>query len=373
MLIKKLDRYVAKNFLIGYLIALAVLLGLRIITDLFVNLDEFAEHPTLGTWAILRNIGIYYAMQSAVYFRDFAGLITVIAAVFSLGKMTRNNELVAVMASGVSLKRLIMPVVLLSVLFTGVLVVDQEIFIPALGEKLALTPDEIGVEAWERIWFLPDSRGSLICSPKFDMKTETMYSPTIITRTRDNPREPWRIAGRITADRATYDSKSAKWILENGKFLAAPVMGPRVIFEPVRSIDSYTTEITIKDIIIRRKSDFLSFMSWRDLAVMTTRKTKVRDVAQLLSEKHFRVTEPMIDLIMLMIALPVLVCRDPKTLKSAIGISFLLTASCYLLTFICKMAAPEKTFIGLHPELWAWLPVFVFLPIAFLQLDSMKT
>jgi lipopolysaccharide export system permease protein len=370
---KKLDKYVAKNFLVGYAISLAVLMGMRIVTDLFVNLDEFAEHSTLTTTEVLKNIATYYGIQATVYFRDFAGLITVIAAVFSLGKMTRNNELVAVMASGVSLKRLIMPIVILSVLLTGVLVVDQEFVIPNLADKLVLSPDEIGADAWDRIWFLPDSKGSLICSPHFDIRTETMSSPTIITRSRPDPSTPWRVTGRITADRATYDQAAGSWILENGKYLAAPIMGPKAIFEPVRSIDSYQTEVTIKDIIVRRKSGFLSYMSWRDLAAMSAQKTKIRDVAQLLSEKHFRITEPMIDLIMLMIALPVLVCRDPKTLKSAIGVSFILTASCYLLTFICKMTAPEETFIGVHPEFWAWLPVFVFLPVSFLQLDAMKT
>jgi lipopolysaccharide export system permease protein len=371
---KILDRYVARNFLTGYVISLSVLLGLRIVADLFVNLDEFAEHSAAGTLGVMKNVVTYYGAQSTVYFRDFAGLITVIAAVFSLGKMTRQNELVAVMASGVSLKRLIMPIVLLSVLMTGVLMVDQEFVIPSMANKLSLNPDEIGATAWDRVWFLPDNKGSLISTPRFDMLTATMESPTIITRRRDNPKVPWRITGRITADRAIYDEKNSTWRLENGKFLAAPkVVKGNTEFEPVRSIDSYQTEVTIQDVMIRRASNFMSFMSWRDLSAMTAQKTKVRDIAQLLSEKHFRVTGPMIDLIMLMIALPVLVCRDPKTLKSAIGISFLLTASCYLLTFVCKMIAPETTFIGLHPELWAWLPVFVFMPIALLQLDSMKT
>ena len=50
---KILDRYVVKNFLIGYAIAFCVLLGLRIIIDLFVNLDEFAENADdLGTLAV---------------------------------------------------------------------------------------------------------------------------------------------------------------------------------------------------------------------------------------------------------------------------------------------------------------------------------
>jgi lipopolysaccharide export LptBFGC system permease protein LptF len=102
---KILDRYVAKNFLIGYAISFGVLIGLRIIIDLFVNLDEFTEHADLGALAVIKNVLSFYCLNITLYFRDFAGMITVVAAAFSLGKMVRSNELVAVMASGVSLKR----------------------------------------------------------------------------------------------------------------------------------------------------------------------------------------------------------------------------------------------------------------------------
>ena len=85
---KILDKYVLKNFIIGYLIAFFVLIGLRIIIDLFVNLDEFAKHSDMGIMAILLNIAHYYGINSTLYFRDFAGMITVVAAAFSLGKMT---------------------------------------------------------------------------------------------------------------------------------------------------------------------------------------------------------------------------------------------------------------------------------------------
>ena len=83
---KTLDRYIAKNFAIGYAIAFGVLIGLRIIIDLFVNLDEFTEHAGLGTLAVFRNIFTFYGLNSTVYFRDFAGMITVNAAAFSLGQ-----------------------------------------------------------------------------------------------------------------------------------------------------------------------------------------------------------------------------------------------------------------------------------------------
>jgi len=131
---KILDKYVAKNFLIGYAIAFFVLMGLRIIIDLFVKLDEFTEHVDLGTLAVVKNIFTFYGLNSTLYFRDFAGMITVVAAAFSLGKMVRCNELVAVMASGVSLKRVIAPIVILALFFTALFVIDQEFIIPPLAD-----------------------------------------------------------------------------------------------------------------------------------------------------------------------------------------------------------------------------------------------
>jgi lipopolysaccharide export system permease protein len=100
---KIIDRYVTKNFLTGYLISFLVLMGLRVMIDLFVNIDEFTENSQITAFQMLSNIVTYYGRFSLLYFRDFAGMITVVAAVFSLGKMTKNNELVAIMASGVSL------------------------------------------------------------------------------------------------------------------------------------------------------------------------------------------------------------------------------------------------------------------------------
>jgi len=80
-------------------------------------------------------------------------------------------------------------------------------------------------------------------------------------------------------------------------------------------------------------------------------------------------TEPIINLTMLVVSLPVLMCRDPKMMKSAILIGFTLTAACFVVTFVCKMLSTEVVFADrVMPELWAWLPVFIFVPIAFIEL-----
>jgi len=365
---KILDRYVAKNFLIGYAISFCVLIGLRIIIDLFVNLDEFTEHVVdLGVLQVIKNILVFYGLNSTLYFRDFAGMITVVAAAFSLGKMVESNELVAVMASGVSLKRVITPIVVLSILFTAVLVVDQELIIPPLSDKLVRSQDAIpGQESYD-VWFIGDDNGSLICSQRFDVKTATLHKPTIITRRKKPGSVIWEVTGRITADKAVYESKTGKWVLVNGRYTE------KGSNKPVQSISSYTTNITPRDIPVRRKSRNKTLLSSHQLTILAKQDTKIRDLAQIYSQKHFRVSEPIINFIMLMISLPILVCRDPKAMKSAVMISFALTGACFVTTFVCKMLATEVVFDRVMPELWAWLPIFIFLPVALFELDSMKT
>ncbi len=367
---KILDKYIIKNFLTGYLIAFLVLMGLRMVIDLFVNLDEFTEHIQLGTMAVTRNILSYYALHSTLYFRDFAGMITVVAAAFSLGKMTRNNELTAVMASGVSLKRVIAPIVFLALLLTGLMVVDNELAIPPLADKLVRGQDALPGQEQYHVWFMTDGNGSLICSPRFYVKTSTLIKPTIITRTRKADTFLWEVTGKIWADEAVYNPQTKQWDLKNGMSLKR---GDPTSLSRIESIASYQSDITPKEIPVRRKSRHKALLSSSQLAQLARQRTKIKDLAQLYSEKHFRITDPIINLVMLMVSLPILVCRDPKSMKSAILISFILTTACFIVTFICKMVATEVFFNRIRPELWAWLPVFIFLPIAFIEFDSMKT
>jgi lipopolysaccharide export system permease protein len=366
---KILDRYIAKNFLIGYVISFFVLIGLRVIIDLFVNLDEFAENADLGAWVVARNIATYYALNTTLYFRDIAGVITVVAAAFSLGKMVRANELVAMIASGVSAKRIVGPILVLAILFTALSVADQELLIPSLSDKLVREEDDVPGQESYAVWFITDGNGSLICAPQYDEQTCTLHHLTIITRRLSERPGVWEVTGRISADAATYNRQTGEWNLVNGRYVGTDSI------EGAKPVLSYRApDLTPREIAVRRKAGYNALLSSRQLATLAAQEAKIKDIAQLLSQKHFRITDPIINLTMLMVSLPVLICRDPRTMKSAVILSFGLTAACFVTTFICKMLATEIVLAGrVMPELWAWLPVFIFVPIAFIELDAMKT
>lgn len=457
---KLLDKYVAKNFIIGYIISLLVLVGLRVVIDMFVKLDEFAEHAQGGggTVAVLKGIFNYYSIQCTLYFRDFAGIITVVAAVFSLGKMTRNNELIAVMASGVSLKRVIAPIVFLAVIFSFFLVIDQEFIIPRFANRLVKAHDAMASDDSYDIWFMNDNRSNLICSMEYDEGTETMLYPTILIRKPDeNNPDVSKVNGIVKADMAFYDSQKDTWELMNVVFsyidrsqtasniiaelsefegfeistdiiikkvtpdsktqIAGLQEGDKIIAVNNRDVSDcnqvrtlieqsgpekqislfaerngrqfiaagdlrnlnlidyyYKSDVNPQTIPMRQQEGYKALLSSKQLSTLAGRGARIKDQAELYSQKHFRITEPIINMVMLMVALPILVSRDPKAMKSAIMISFAITLLCFIVTFVCKLVAAEAVFgFTIMPETWPWAPVAIFLPIAVLELDSMKT
>jgi lipopolysaccharide export system permease protein len=373
--VKILDYYVVKQFLIGYAIALLVMLGMFITVDLFVNLDEFAEHADLGAGAVLWNIASYYGAHIVLWFRDLAGVITVVAAVFSLARMTKNNELIAVMASGMNLKRFIAPIIVLAAMLTGLQVLDQEILIPRLVQQLMRGHDNMPGTKQYDLWFAADSNGNLISTFRFNEKSQILENPFFILRKYVPKTTRFVVIGRIKAQRAVYDSSRRGWVLTGGEQLRIPESESAVLTGPqTEPADFFPSDLTPEQIPMRRQEGYKALLSSAQLLHMAnSRGTRQSDLAELYLQKHSRVTDPLLNLVMLLVALPVLVCRDPRDMKTAILISFAASTGCFVLTFVCKMFATEVFFNQVRPELWAWAPIFLFIPIAFVQLDSMKT
>ena len=371
---KTLDRYIARNFIVGYLISFSVLMGLCIVVDVFVNVDEWAENVDRGLLPLVIRLGQFYGSRVALWFRDMAGMVTVIAAVFSLTRMTRNNELIAVMASGVSLKRIIAPILFLALFLTGLQVIDQELIIPRLAQQLTYTHDYVPGQRRYRMWFASDSFGHLISTPSYHEENQTMDHPFFVLRWKDPETQRWVVTGQVQAQSAQYDYDRKGWILQDGRRLDFKVEDDRFAGNELGPVEFIQSDLDPVQVPLRHQKGFVSLLSSMQVEnLIRSPGTRPTDLAELYLQKHVRITDPLINLIMLMVALPVLVCRDPRDMKSAIMTSFMITSACFITTFLCKLFATEVFFHQVRPELWAWLPVFIFLPIAFLQIDSMKT
>jgi len=136
---RTLDRYIVRSFVSAAVLALVALMLLRILSDMFFNMDEFVEHGAFRN--VLHGMLSYYGYHAFEYFSQLGGIIIVVAAGFTVFRMNHTNELTAMLASGISLHRVIWPIVLCSMLLGGLIIIDQEVVLPRIAPKLILQRD----------------------------------------------------------------------------------------------------------------------------------------------------------------------------------------------------------------------------------------
>lgn len=111
---KILDRYILKKFLVSYLFVVLILVLVIMVIDITEKSDDFWEHQLTFS-------------QIAGYYIDFipwiANLITpitvFIATVFVTSKLAGHTEVIAMLSSGVSFTRMLVPYLLGAVLIAG--------------------------------------------------------------------------------------------------------------------------------------------------------------------------------------------------------------------------------------------------------------
>jgi len=137
---KILDRQRYLAFFKAYLVSFVSLVGLVIVIDAFANLDEFTElDPDMGE--LFRKMGRYYLVRLSMYYDLLASVIGMMAAVFAATWMQKNNELIAMLAAGISTKRVIRPILVSAFLCNALAIGNQEFLMPGVAEELQQPPD----------------------------------------------------------------------------------------------------------------------------------------------------------------------------------------------------------------------------------------
>ena len=136
-----LDRLMIRSYIKSYLICLISLLGLYIVVDLFMNVNEFA-HANEKLSSFLGHVGIYYAAHSTTIFNRLAEMIALLAAMFTIAWVQRNNELLPQLSAGVSTRRVVRPVLFAACGMLMLATVNQELLIPRVSHLLTLSRDD---------------------------------------------------------------------------------------------------------------------------------------------------------------------------------------------------------------------------------------
>src|SRR5437762_3931690 len=106
-----LDRYVIRNFLQVYLYCIAGFLSIWLIFDVSDNISTFIDEH-FGFALTVR----YYATQVPEVFIILLPVSLLLALLFCLGRMSRANEIVSMLTAGVSIPRVLLPLIIVGLL-----------------------------------------------------------------------------------------------------------------------------------------------------------------------------------------------------------------------------------------------------------------
>jgi lipopolysaccharide export system permease protein len=111
--VKLLDRYVVGNFLQAYLYCVTAFLSIWLIFDISENISIFLENH----FGFTRTVE-YYLTQLPQVLVILLPVSLLLALLFSLGRMTRANEIVSMLTAGVSIPRVLLPLLAIGLLTT---------------------------------------------------------------------------------------------------------------------------------------------------------------------------------------------------------------------------------------------------------------
>ncbi|QIK61292.1 YjgP/YjgQ family permease [Dysgonomonas sp. HDW5A] len=100
-----LDRYIIKNFLGTYVFSIILIISIAVVFDFNEQLDKFLRNDA-PVKAILFS---YYLNFIPYYINLFSALFVFISVIFFTSKLADNSEIIAMLASGTSFRRLMKP------------------------------------------------------------------------------------------------------------------------------------------------------------------------------------------------------------------------------------------------------------------------
>lgn len=361
-----IDRYVARTFLSSY--AILVLLGaaVYIFSDVVVNLDEYAGESNLTLLGALLKLADYHGYRLPLYFHQLGGVMMAVAAGFTFALMLRSNELAPLVAAGMPLQRLIVPVLFCSLGLVTLWIVNSEVLLPRFAAQIARRYGDLDDMRPAEVRCVRDDRNAILVADELHAREGWLKRVYFVEP--DEDRNP---AHLIRADAARWDDVRELWVLDRGGRLvmgdiqADEQLGRAMRWEP---LDVFAFKLAPDQIVLRQSAQFAELMSISQLNKLLASRG-LPNLPAFARARDVRFTQPLVIWVLILLAAPFFLTRRPKHVLAAGGKALLLTGACFGLTFLAQTLPTDAD----YARLATWLPVLIFGPIGILCLANART
>ena len=353
--IKRLDWYIIKKFVGYYFFSIALIITIAIVFDFNDNLSKFTEYHAPARAIIFD----YYANFVPYFANLFSALFVFIAVIFFTSKMAGNSEIIAIMASGISFKRLLRPYMITCIMLSAMSYALSAYVIPygtvvrqnfeikykkksknTSAENVQLQVDR-GVIAYLQHYDNQSKKGFGFCLDKFKDK---------------------KLVSHLTAMEVQYDTISDSkyhWKIRNWKV------------RQLQGLKEHITSGAEKDtIIMMEPTDLVYSKGQQETFTSPALKDYISkqinrgsgNVVQYQVEYHKRIAASFASFILTIIGVSLSSRKRKGGMGTSLGIGLALSFSYIMLQTISATFAIQDNF---PPMLAAWMPNFLFAFVAY--------
>ena len=366
---KIIDRQMIRGYFKAYFVCLTSLLSLYVVVDLFTNLDSFAKpgQPLLTT---VQNIASYYGYNTFQIFDRLCEVIVLLAAMFTVALMQRNNEQVPLLSAGISTRRIVAPVLGCACFMLTLAVLNQEFVIPRIADRLLYPRDD------------PTGDKPLMVHGKFDSNglyyrgKEAKRNGLVVTdfcvvvpekitgtmlrleaqEARYTPLGPrqgrWELRGTTTYPEnvETWDDNKTLQVVDTGRYYL------------------YTRDVDFENLTRESSTWFTRVSTWKLYDELENSDSpKLTPMAVLF---HQRLTRPIMGVLLVFLGLSVILRDQNRNVIISSGLCLVLCMVFFGAQYSCKMLGDNDIIL---PALAAWLPVISFGPFGIVLFDAVHT
>lgn len=205
---KKLDLYIIRKFLGTFFFSMVLILSIVVVFDLSERLEKFIENE-----APVKEIIFDYYLNFVPYFANvFSSLFTFISVIFFTSKMAYNSEIIAILSTGISFRRMVRPYMISAGVIACLSLLLSAFIIPNANKKrIAFSEQYI----WKKYSNKEENIHWQIAPGVFIyMSSFNVYS----SRGNDFTYEVFRedtLVSKLTAKSISWNKELEKWRINN--------------------------------------------------------------------------------------------------------------------------------------------------------------
>ena len=365
----QIDRYLLIIYFRVLAICFLSITGLIVIIQLFNNVTEFMDHGQKKSLVMV--LLEYFGPYVLTLFDQLSGLLALMALLFAITWINRTNELTALLAAGITKRRILRPLMIASACVIGTAALVREVWIPQFQDRLERNPQDLKADVTRAVRATHDARLSVWIEGKHLVPASRELTLPVV-RVQPGPLAGIgrQILAAVAVPRSANDDHPTGYLFKN---VSIP-----------RNIDSIASVRSEQGALLLTRSDcpwlnpgecFLASdigfdalrggSSWKKFAATSELIQHVQhgntpNLDDLRVQIHARIVRPAVDWTVLLLGIPIVLTRPDRNMFWVAGVAMLVVGGFTVVVLGLNAAGSSGFYVT--PLMAAWLPILVVLP-----------